>query len=352
MKKRALVVVLAFMMIFAVVACAVEEASAPAPAPAPAPEPEAPAPAPAPDAPAPEPTGEPWEGKRLGIAHITFYDEWCMGVYDEFTRQAPLMGFGEINIQNGDLNAELQTRQVEDFITQQYDMILIDPVNPEILLPALQRAHEAGIPVIAFDSGTDFEHLITHVAWDHAETGVLTGHYIADYVEANLDGKVNVGILAMLYAPHTAIRSETFKETLEARLGAENITYVFDQDFGQSREDATMIVENNIARPMDFIWAAVDNAAFGAKVALELNAIQGTKIVSAGAWGSEPFNAMNDGDPWYMMAIGVSPEEIVRLSLESAQQWFAGNTNIPRSQNIELSIIDQSNIGNFMHFVQ
>ncbi len=49
------------------------------------------------------------------------------------------MGFGEINIQDGNLNAETQQKQVEDFITQKYDAILIDPVNSAGIVPPLSK---------------------------------------------------------------------------------------------------------------------------------------------------------------------------------------------------------------------
>ncbi len=295
--------------------------------------------------------GSPWEGKRLGVAHIALYDEWCKAVYDEFLFQATAMGFGEVNVQDGNLNAETQQRQVEDFITQKYDLILIDPISPEGILPTLEKAQDAGISTIAFDSGTPFKDLISHIAWDHAETGELTGDYVADYAKAHLGGKVRVGVLAMLNAPHMAIRSVKFKEKLEERLGMENVQYVFDQDFGDTRESATNIVTNNIAKPVDIIWCAVDNAAFGARGALEMNGVEGTKIVSAGAWGSEPFKALAAKDPYYMMCIGVHPGEIVRLSLETAKDHFSGKKDIPRSQNIRLAVIDQSNIADFMKYV-
>ena len=294
----------------------------------------------------------PLAGKRIGVAHITLYDEWCKGVYDEFMSIGEEYGVAEVNVQNGDLNAETQQKQVEDFINQKYDVIFIDPVSPDGIKATLDKANEAGIPVIAFDSGTDWEPLVSHIAWDHAQTGVLTGEYTANYVKENLGGKVRVGILAMLDAPHTAIRSEKFKETLEAELGAENIEYVFEQDFGQTRESATNIVTNNIAKGIDIIWGAVDNAAFGAKIALEAAGNTETKIVCAGAWGTEPFTTLNDKDPNYMVCIGVSPEAIVRLSMETAAKYFEGDTNIPREQNITLSVIDQSNIGDFMKYVK
>ena len=302
-------------------------------------------------APTPAPAGSgPLAGKRIGVVHITLYDEWCKGVYDDFIKVGREYGVAEMNIQNGDLNQEIQTRQVEDFVTQRYDLIFIDPVNPDGITPALDRAHAAGIPVIAFDSNANWAPLVSHIAWDHAETGRLTGRYIVDYAKQNLGGKVRVGILAMLDSPHTAIRSQTFKETIEAGLGRENVTYVFEQDFGQTRESANNIVTNNIARPIDIIWAAVDNAAFGARMALQAAGATNTKIVSAGAWGAEPFTALANKDPYYMMCIGVPPEGIVRMSMKAAADYFSGNRNIPKDQNIDLAVIDQKNIDQYRQY--
>jgi ribose transport system substrate-binding protein len=297
-----------------------------------------------------EAAGGPLAGKRIGVVHITLYDEWCKGVYDDFIRVGKEYGVAEMNIQNGDLNAEIQQKQVEDFITQKYDIIFIDPVSPTGIQPTLDKAQAAGIPVIAFDSGTDWSPLISHIAWDHAETGRLTGRYVVDYAKKNLGGKLRVGILAMLDAPHTAIRSQTFKEVIEAGLGKENIEYVFEQDFGQTRESATNIVTNNIAKSIDIIWAAVDNAAFGARMALQTAGTANTKIVCAGAWGQEPFSTLADKDPYYMMCIGVPPEGIVRMSMKTAADYFSGATGIPREQNIDLAVIDQSNIDQYRSY--
>ena len=286
---------------------------------------------------------------KIAVAHITMYDEWCKAVYDEFMAQCAERGW-EVTIADGNLNAETQQKQVEDFISQGYDAILIDPVNSDGIIPTLEKAGEAGIPVFAFDSGTAYKDLVTHVAWDHAETGRLTAKWVADYANANLGGKVRVGVLAMLNAVHTQVRSETFVATLEELMGKENVTWVFNQDFGETRESASNIVTNNIMKPIDVIWGAVDNAAIGAATALEQNASENTIVVSAGGWGAEPFGLINAGSPYYKMCIGVSAANIVALSLESVEKHFAGE-ELPKAQNIELAVIDASNIADYMKYV-
>lgn len=293
-----------------------------------------------------------WVGKKIGIADISLYDEWCQAVAGQFTSQGKAAGFAELNNQNGNLDAETQQKQVENFIAKKYDMILIDPVSPDGIKPTLDKAKAAGIPVICFDSSTTWSDIITHVAWDDPQTGVLSADYIAKYAQANLGGKVKIGMLEMLAAPHTAIRGTAFKQELEKDLGKSNITYVFEQDFGNTVEKAQTIVTNNIAKPMDFIWGAVDNAAQGARLALQTNGITKTQVVSDGAWGDQPFNEINDGDANYTMCIGVSPISMVQLVLTSAEDYFAGKTSsIPKEQNCELDVIDKTNISQFVQFI-
>lgn len=296
----------------------------------------------------------PWTGKRLAVAHIAFYDEWCKAVYDEFLKQGKEMGFGEINIQDGNLTAETQQRQIENFIVQKYDMILIDPVSPEGIIRTLDKAAESNIPVIAFDSGTPWKKLVTHIAWDNAEGGRLAARWVADYAKKNLGGKVRLGLLVILDAPHTAIRSIEFKNETERLLGKNNVTYVFEQDFGKTREKASDIVMNNISKPIDVIWTAVDTAAMGARIALRNSGARGTIVVTSGAWGAEPFNLLNNNDEYYKMCVGVSPKNIVKLTLESVKQYFIDGSgiNIPKEQNSGLVVIDRTNIAEYMQYVQ
>lgn len=290
------------------------------------------------------------EPLKIAVAHITMYDEWCKAVYDEFVAQCEALGW-EVTIADGNLNAETQQKQVEDFIAQgDYDAIVIDPVNSDGIIPTLETAGEKGIPVFAFDSGTAYADLVTHVAWDHAETGVLTAEWVAKYAQENLGGKVRVGVLAMLNAVHTQVRGEAFVARLNELLGEENVTYVFNQDFGETRESAANIVTNNIMKPIDVIWGAVDNAAIGAATALEQNGAEGTIVVSAGGWGAEPFGKINAGDPYYKMCIGVSAANIVALTLDSIARYQAGE-EVAKSQNIELAVIDGSNIADYMKYV-
>ena len=51
------------------------------------------------------------------------------------------------------------------------------------------------------------------------------------------------------------------------------------------------------------------------------------------------------------MCIGVSAANIVKATLESVQKYFKGE-EVPRNQNIELAVIDATNIADYMKYVQ
>lgn len=77
------------------------------------------------------------EKKRIGISLVYKGDEWCAAVDQEFSKQASEFGY-EVNIQDGNLDNETQVKQIENFITQQYDLIAVDPASPEGIIPALE----------------------------------------------------------------------------------------------------------------------------------------------------------------------------------------------------------------------
>ena len=66
------------------------------------------------------------DDKRIGVCLVYKGDEWCAAVADEFEKQAKDLGV-DVNIQDGNLDAETQTKQIENYIAQEYDLIAVDP---------------------------------------------------------------------------------------------------------------------------------------------------------------------------------------------------------------------------------
>lgn len=294
---------------------------------------------------------KPLAGKRIAIAHITLYDEWCKSVADELESQGAALGAIEVNVQDPNFSLEKQVQQVDNFIVQKYDMLIIAPTDVNGIISELEKVTKAGIPIIEFGQYTTYDKTIARVQWDYAGTGKQCADYIADYATKNLGGKVKVGLLEMLSISVNKIRGDAFKTEIEAKLGKDNVTYVYDQDFGSSEEDATKVVQNNIAKPCDFIFACVDNAAFGARVALETNKVSGTKIVSCGGWGTRSFSTIANNDPYYIMCIAVPPKDYVEKIYENVVKYFNGTQITQVDQNSNTAVVDASNINDYKQYI-
>src|SRR5699024_2991476 len=186
--------------------------------------------------------------------------------------------------------------------------LFVDPATPEGTLPALEKAEKAGIPVVIFDSYTDGFDAVSTIAWDNALTGELMGNYCKEYIEKELDGKANVAVLTMAASTHCLEREAIFKEIIEKLPG---VNIVSTQDCEGNREKGANAI-SNIKEDIDLVYSVVDNGAWGAVSALEAKNAKGTKVVSSGAYGAEPFEALKENHPYYMACVVVPPAELVK----------------------------------------
>jgi ribose transport system substrate-binding protein len=94
----------------------------------------------------------------------------------------------ELQIADGAGNDNTQTSQVDNFITQGVDLLLISPFEASPLTPAVARAMKAGIPVIELDRrtvGTPGKDYTAFVGGDNYKIAFEAGTYTAKTLMAN-----------------------------------------------------------------------------------------------------------------------------------------------------------------------
>jgi ribose transport system substrate-binding protein len=72
---------------------------------------------------------------------------------------------------------------IEDFISQQVDVIAISPADTEAVKPAIQQANEAGIPVIMvnlLEPQDDIE-VASYIGFDNSEAAAVSAYSVLDY---------------------------------------------------------------------------------------------------------------------------------------------------------------------------
>lgn len=286
----------------------------------------------------------PLAGKKIGCTIVYKGDEWCSALATCLENVADKYGC-EIVVEDGDINDETQSKQVENMVAAGVDMIFVDPATPDGVTEALNKAVDADIPIFVYDGYWNEDKAVTTVTWNQPLTGELMADYVIDYVDKNLNGEAKVVVLTLKSSTHCVEREEAFKEAVAAHGGIEVIN---TQDCEGNREKGANAI-TNIVEPFDIVVSVVDNGAWGAVSALQARGLTDVKVFSMGAYGAEPFEALKNEDPNYQACVVVPPQEIADTIYQAASDYFEGK-KVEKTTNIELEVADSTNVTDFWTF--
>lgn len=106
----------------------------------------------------------------------------------------------KLKINTSDSDVAKEASIVDTYITQHVDAILIDPISESGSIPAVQRAVNAGIKVICYDTcieeGARDGLVHGYLTSDQEGLGRTAGEAAAKYIADELGGKANIGILS------------------------------------------------------------------------------------------------------------------------------------------------------------
>src|SRR5690606_36128105 len=120
----------------------------------------------------------------------------------------------ELKVAEGTNDANLQISQVETFVNEGVDAIVLLPTDGAALTEAALAAMEAGIPVINVDREFSSPFAArTTVLGDNYGMGVSAGTYICEQLDGNADAVV-AEIAGIDSLPLTQDRSQGFADAL------------------------------------------------------------------------------------------------------------------------------------------
>ena len=288
------------------------------------------------------------QGKKIGCSICYKGDEWCAALAAGLEALADYYGVDNMSCDDGDLNDETQTKQLENYIANQVDMIMVDPITFDGSSVALNKAVDAGIPIIIYDGAwaEGAEKAETTVTWDQKATGTITGEYFVKYVKENMGGKATVVELTNAVSTHCQERFIGLHEVIDAA-NAEGceITILDKFDSQGNRETASNAI-SAVVQPYDFVISDVDNGAQGAVAALKMVGKTDVKVLSMGAYGAEPFGLLYENDPNYLACLNVDAWVLAQYIFDGAINYFSGVENAAQT-NIGLFMVDSANVTDF-----
>ncbi len=283
----------------------------------------------------------------IGITGFNFGVDSYQTTYENaFENYCNELGVNYIKLDpKGD--AALQSNQVEDLIQKKVDVILVWPVSGKSVVPALRKAKEAGIPVLATNSSVD-KSGNELIAGFCGPNNIIQGEYAADMMNEARGGK-KVKTVEIMGTPGyvtAMLRSQGFHTQVDKKYP--NIEIVETQPGNWDRNKSQKVMENFLVKygPEDFdaVYVADDNMGMGAINALKMNMrLQDVVITSACMFG-EGYDAIKRGELYG--SVYQSPVADAKIAIDTAIKVARGE-EIPFYNYFDTPPVTKSNIDQF-----
>ncbi len=263
--------------------------------------------------PAEEPTAG--GGDRIGLIVSTLNNPFFVTLKDGAEAAATASG-SELIVLDSQNDPAKELANMEDLITREVDVILINPTDSDAVGNAVKMANDAGIPVITLDRGAAAGEVVAHIASDNVAGGEMAGQFIVEALGGS--GKV-VELEGIAGTSAARDRGAGFNAAIEGT----DIEVVARQVADFDRTMGLTVMENILQAQaeIDAVFAHNDEMALGAQKAVEAS---GRDIMIVG------FDATDDAvmavEEGAMAAtVAQQPAEIGKLGVETALDVIAGD---------------------------
>jgi ABC-type sugar transport system, periplasmic component len=202
---------------------------------------------------------------KVGVT-FPILDQFLQTVADGMQAKATEMGNVELNIVAAQEKTDVQLGQVENFISQKVDAIIVIPVDTDAAGPMTAKAQAAGIPLVYVNRRpSDLPKGVPYVGSDSLYAGTVEMQQLAKLA----NGKGNVVILIGDPANEAAVlRTKGCKDVVAQNAG---MKVTKEQAGNWYRDKGLSIMENWIqsGEQIDVVCANNDEMALGAIQALK-----------------------------------------------------------------------------------
>ena len=115
-------------------------------------------------------------------------DEWRTRMNEEIKREALFYPGLKIDIKTVKDNNQEQIKDIEEFIAQGVNLIIVSPNEAEAITPVVEKAYNMGIPVVLVDRKISTDKYTAFVGGNN----YLMGKQIGTYIANRLNGKGNI----------------------------------------------------------------------------------------------------------------------------------------------------------------
>ncbi len=251
----------------------------------------------------------------IGFSVSTLNNPFFVDVRDGAKEAADKDGT-KLMIMDAQNDASKQMSNIENMIQQKVSVLIVNPVDSKAIVPAIEAANKANIPVITVDRGADGGVVVTNIASDNIAGGKMAAELIAE----KLGNKGNVVELEGI--PGTSAANDRGKGFDDAIKAVSGITLVSKQPADFDRAKGMKVMENILQATPDIqaVFAQNDEMALGAMEAIQ--AANRKDIIIVG------FDATDDAQKAVqagsmLATVAQQPKEMGKVSIEIAKKILA-----------------------------
>ncbi|MBV5281746.1 MAG: substrate-binding domain-containing protein [Paludibacter sp.] len=200
--------------------------------------------------------------KVIGVSQCSD-DAWRRTMNSEMKREASFNPGVEVKIKTAYDSNQQQIRDIESFIADRVDLIIVSPNEAIPLTPVIEKALQEGIPVVLVDRKINSGKYTAFVGADNFQIGKEVGVYIANL----LNGVGNIAEIRGLKGSTPDFeRHRGFMDVVGKYPG---IHVVYQADGGWLRKQAKLEMSTALQKsiPIDLVFAHNDEMGTGAQEA-------------------------------------------------------------------------------------
>lgn len=284
---------------------------------------------------------------KIGVTLVNIVEPFFADIKTSLEEEGKACGIGRVDVQDGQNDPAKQLSQVEDFIAQGFDIVIINPVEAQSLTSAAEACVQAGIPVFTIDRMLDTTYgeegvVLTHLGASAVDGGIYGMQIVADELEKRIGEAAGKVIYLEGTAGSSTAKDRTtgVMETLEKYPDIEIVA----QQPAESKEEGLETTENLLQKypDVDAIYAYSGDGALGALKALENIGNTTAFVVGTGGEatqyseikngsqliGTVDFSGKNTGKDAIETAVKV-------LAGESVEEWVVSKATMVTSDNVD-----------------
>lgn len=209
----------------------------------------------------------------VGFSQVGSESDWRIGNTESFRSIFTEENGYYLLFEDGQQKQENQLKSIRNFILQEVDYIILDPIVETGWDAVLQEAKDAGIPVILADRSVKVEDEDLYTCWvgsNFHEEGRRAGEWLLDYLEEQGRSEETINIVTLQGTIDSSAqigRTEGFKSILDTQANWNMMEYQ-SADFTQAKGKEVMSYFLEKYDDIDVLVSENDNMTFGAVEAI------------------------------------------------------------------------------------